>query len=150
METRSASAFSDARDSTALLIASCKLSFDCARAGGNGERMRNNTHAEMLIPRPKDLIDDFTYLLAWCINHLRRLWRKDLIFAITPPYLGFIACHFCLGALGIKNTSTHVCGQATVLAAAIMRTIKSYLWQRRDYTAKIEGGDRGRRMVTNA
>src|ERR1035437_10155438 len=60
METCSASAFSDARDSSALLTASCKLSLDCARHGVDTVSTNNNNDANMPNSSPETLTDVFT------------------------------------------------------------------------------------------
>src|ERR1700719_1451119 len=64
METRTASAFSDARESRALRTASCELSPDCARHGGGTRSTRNNKDAKMRNPCPGTLTGVFTDLLS--------------------------------------------------------------------------------------
>src|ERR1700726_762775 len=64
METRSASAFSDARASRALLTASCKLSLDCAQHGVDTRCTRNNNDAKMRNPCPETFTGVFTDLLS--------------------------------------------------------------------------------------
>src|ERR1700680_1514921 len=64
METRSASAFSDARASRALLTASCKLSLDCALHGVDTRSTRNNNDAKMRNPCPETFTGVFTDLLS--------------------------------------------------------------------------------------
>src|ERR1700674_2078383 len=94
METRSASAFSNARDSSALLTASCKLSRHCARHGVDTVNTRNNNKAKLPNPYPKTLTDDFTDLLSlWCTNHRTRLSASTYKFSSTLVHLGFR----CLG-----------------------------------------------------
>src|ERR1017187_8532684 len=73
METRSASAFSDARDSSA---ASCKLSLDCARHGIDTRSTRNNNDAKIPNPSPETLTDVFTDSLSLSAQIIERGCRR--------------------------------------------------------------------------
>ena len=76
MGIRSAWAFSDARDSSALLTASCKPSLACARHGIDTVSTNNNNDAKMPNPPPEILTDVFTDPLSLGAQIIGRACRR--------------------------------------------------------------------------
>src|ERR1035437_9431953 len=82
MAIRSASAFSDARDSSALLTASCKPSLPCARHGMDTVSTNNNNDAKMQNPPPEILTDVFTAPLSLGAQIIERSYWQAPISAV--------------------------------------------------------------------
>src|ERR1700719_4267220 len=92
METRTASAFSDARESRALRTASCELSPDCARHSGGTRSTRNNNDAKMRNPCPGTLTGVFTDLLSLGRQIINAVVAERLQrFPLAHP--GLRSCH---------------------------------------------------------
>src|SRR3984893_3354489 len=92
MQTRSASAFSDARASRALLTASCKLSLDCAQQIVETRCTRNNNDAKMRNPCPETFTGVFTDLLSLGAQFINAAVGERLQgFPLAHP--GLRSCH---------------------------------------------------------
>jgi hypothetical protein len=79
----------------------------------------------MPIPRPKNVIDVFTYLLAWFTIHLSRSRGKRMIFPQIATYRRFTARHFIRVSLALKTQAHAFMGKQMFLCPQIMPGVVS-------------------------